>query len=267
MAPVQDVCDFLAGEVLGEMAGNFFGRRKSLENLIDLVFTYAEALRRQAALVDSRAGFLAHLLLEPKAAASFYVAIGVQAPQALMIEGFDRRALPDRFPSALFTADRFRKLFKWAYGALAKTCDEYLHGPADCDTGPDREADPDILASYTLVIKLAERANEEVCRINQEVSPSAVLQSARKLGPLGPYRRQSEEFSPGVACAGFDQKFAFSTVDIQSLSLKAYPELPTAESVAPQIADFCKHFYRTHRQPVREMLAALDNRIRRHQNR
>ena len=169
-----------------------------------------------------------------------------------------------RIPPALFTASRFRRLLNWAYAALAKTCDEYLHGPADCDTDPDGETDADIRPSYQLVIKLAERANEEVCRINREVSPSAVLQSARKLGPIGPYRHQTEEFNPGLACAGLDQKFAFSPVDIRALSLKAYPELPPAESVATRIADFCDRFYRAHRQPVREMLAALAVRIRRH---
>jgi hypothetical protein len=261
MAPVQDACDLLAGEVLGEMAGNFFGRRKALENLINLVLALAEALRFQASAVDGRAGFLTHLLLEPSAAESFYAAIGISSPKPLIVHGFNENALPPDLPSALLPSGRFRKLFKWAYAALEKACDEYMYGPAEPDASQEEEAE--IQPSYHLIMKLAERANEEVVRINREVSPSAVLQSARKLGPIGAYRRHTEDISPGLECAGFDQKFAFSPLDIEAMSLKAYPELPAAQSIARKIDDFCIRFYTAHRQPVRDMLAALSRRIAR----
>jgi hypothetical protein len=261
MAPIQDACDFLAGEVLGEMAGNFFGRRKAVEDLIDMVFAMAETLREQASLVDGRAGFLAHLLLEPSAVTRFYATLEISSPQPLMVQGFDERALPPDIPFSLFAAGRFLKVFKWAYAALEKDCDEYMHGPEKPAAPP--EEGTGIQPSYNLLVKLAERANDEVDRINREVSPSAVLQSARKLGPIGAHRRRTEDISPGVECAAFDQKFAFSRIDFKSLSLKAYPELPAPGSVGRRIDNFCNRFYKAHRRPVREMLAALSDRITR----
>ncbi len=261
MAPAQDACDFLAGEVLSEMAGNFFGRRRALENLIELVSELAAALRPKAAAVDRHAGLLNRLLLDPQSAAAFYAAIGIPAPGALAAAGFDPEALPDRIPAALVPAQRFKKLVRRAYAALQKACDEYLYGPPE--PRPDPEQACGLPPSYHLVLQLAEKANAEVDRINREVSPSAVLQSARRFGSIGPYRRQVEDVCPQMAGGDFDRKFAFARVDIPSLGLEACPELPAPVSVEPQLSRFCDRFYSARRDAVRTMMDGLGAEIRR----
>lgn len=262
MPPIRDTCDLLAGEVLGEMAGNFFGRRKALEDFILLVGDYARSLQALAAGVGERAGLLNFLLAGPPFSHAFYTAIGVRATSTLMGEDFSSRALPSQMPSALFGAGRFKKLVKWAYERLQNACDSYLYGPPDdCRSGADAPELP--TPSYQLVMEMARRANEEVQKINREVSATGVLQTARKFVPSRPGRHSIEGVQPGMSGERLDRAMAFAPVDIASLSLIEFPPLPEIQQVSDRIAAFCRSHYAAHRQVLRSRMNQVARQIRR----
>jgi hypothetical protein len=59
-----------------------------------------------------------------------------------------------------------------------------------------------------------------------------------------------------------DHALAFSPIDISSLSLPVFPDLPEVHRVSAQIDAFCDTLYRDQRKAVRERMSALARQIR-----
>ena len=97
----DDLVNDLAEEVLRDMAGNFFGTRKHLEDKIEFVYQCVAVLRKKETEVTTRAGFLNYLLLTPSFTAEFYRSIHLDSNAFPVEARITPRSLPEYVPSAL----------------------------------------------------------------------------------------------------------------------------------------------------------------------
>ena len=99
----NDLNESLMDEVLGDMADNFFGRRKGIDDMRDLLDRYADSCREKAESAIRRAACFNALLPDPAGGAveRFYERIGVRGAEPLINAGAEIDTLPDRMPFAL----------------------------------------------------------------------------------------------------------------------------------------------------------------------
>jgi hypothetical protein len=160
-------------------------------------------------------------------------------------------------PFAIGFCTRFVKLVCNAYDALQKSCAVYLHGRSKADM----TAIPDpTKAYYYLVLEMHRLVNQEINRINASISPSCALQFAKKFNPQVV---QKEQITGGGTsdARSLDDKLCYTTIDLEALSLKKYPELPEIGAVLPEIKRFCETLCRNHGRKIKEVVADLKSRL------
>ncbi len=257
MGSLEDFSDSLANEVISEMADGFFSRRAELEARINLFHTYVERFRAMERMVVSSAGFLNLLLVDRPGSLAFFKAIGVEDADAL-VESRTPREIPlEKIPSALTAKGRFTKLTLWGYDDLTTSCHEYIHG---CEHKKRREKREDgIDLSYNLLKAMRQLINEEVSKVNANISPTALLQSVRQFDVAAGLKERA--LDAGAGAGELDKRLAFHRIDFDSLGLKSYPELPRGDETREKIRSFCKSHYTTNRHAIKSMLSRLKNRI------
>ncbi|QTA93879.1 hypothetical protein [Desulfonema magnum] len=257
----NDFSDALVEEVLTDAACTFFGARKQMEEMIALFGSFVESLRENEAKVADRAGFLNYLLLGGHAARDFYKFLRVDSPDILLESQFSGAPLPTEIPFAFTKRGEFTKLVLGAYNDLQKVCDEYVNGKADetcCEKNIGK-----ISVYYNLIVSMCDFINEKVRSMNCDMSPSSVLQFAKKFDPGA----EKKACITGGMCFGGDecginQRLAFQPVDLDSLDLKTYPELPKQDKVASEITLFCKTLYSCSKDEIKKRIFDLKEKIR-----
>jgi hypothetical protein len=253
----DDFINPLVEEILTDVAGSFFETRRQLDEKIDLFQSYVQALHRKEAEVRNSAALLNHLLLQGHQAAAFYETLHVEG--SLFTEA--GAVIPQNVqlckPFAIGFCTRFVKLVCNAYGALQKSCAVYLHGRSKADM----TANPDPTKTYYyLVLEMHRLVNQEITRVNASISPSCALQFAKKLNPQ---MVQKEQITGGGASdvRSLDDKLCYATIDLETLSLKKFPELPEIGAVLPEVKRFCETLCRTHGRNIKEVMSDLKSRL------
>lgn len=256
MAISDDFSDPLVEEILTDVAGTFFEKRRQLDDKIDLFYSYVKDLQRKETDVRSAAAFLNHLLLRGRQAPAFYKTLGVEDALFTAAGTEPAPAALAGMPFAFGIRARFVKLVVNAYTVLQKSCGAYLHGHG----GPDPTAQPaPVDVYYDLVLEMHRLVNAEICRVNDSVSPSCTLQFAKRLNPQA---AQKEKITGGgAAVRSLDEKLCYRTIELDALSLKKYPELPETGSVLPALERFCKALYKTHGKDIKAIVTDLHARL------
>ena len=253
----DDFIDPLVEEILTDVAGSFFENRRQLDEKIDLFHGYVQALRLKEAEVQNPAALLNHLLLQGHQAPAFYEMLNVEGTLLSAAGAVAPQNARLCMPFAFGFCTRFVKLVCSAYDALQKSCTVYLHGRSEADM----TANPDpTQVYYDLVLEMHRLVNQEINRINASVSPSCALQFAKRLNPQ---MVQKEQITGGGAsdARSLDDKLCYITIDLETLSLKKFPELPEIEAVLPEVKRFCEALCRAHGRKLKEIMADLKSRL------
>ncbi len=256
----DDLNECLMEDILCDMADNFFGRRKGIDDKRDLLDRYADSCREKADAAIRRAGCLNALLPDSAdgVAERFYAAIGVRDAEPLINAGAAFDTVPDRMPFALTARGRFTALVEWAYDRTARACRAYLHGPPDDEPGPD---EGEIEGYYALVERMVELINEEIRKVNTDMSPAGMLQRVRRLDVEGDQKARIA----GSVYAGYDsgmnRGLQLQPVDFESFQLPKLPELLPLESVSGSIDRFCRDLHDAHKETTRKTLSEVRRRI------
>jgi hypothetical protein len=74
---------------------------------------------------------------------------------------------------------------------------------------------------------------------------------------------QKEQVTGGGAsdARSLDDKLCYTTIDLEALSLKKYPELPEIGTVLPEIKRFCEILCKAHGGKIKEDMADLKSRL------
>lgn len=256
MSSQKSLADSLEQEVLTEMAGTFFGARKNVDDLLEEFKHLVDELRGREAAVFARVHFLRSLLLGREGEDQFFRALGLSGSP--FGQEHSRRPdswRPDRLPFALLPSWRWRLAVELAYAELCKACEAYEHGEYIEDRR--RRGKKTLTVNRQQVLKLAEYLNGRIAKLNQEMSPSSVLQYARSI-------RSSDDMGKGaimneLGAESLDRGLTFAPLDVAGLELWSAPELPKPEGCAEKIRAFCKGFYGPHGAELdRALDVALD---------
>jgi len=244
----------LTEEVLRDVAQTFFGTRKRLDDMIDILEAFARILRKKAALVQRQAGLLHYLLVTDTLAARFYEAVGAGDPGDLSGCRPPDPLPPRQIPFAFSDRGRFVKMVVDQYLFLHRACREYQCSSANPLVDVRREEEACVDAR--LVKAVWELVNQKIREVNEESSPSAVLQYAKGLDARG--EKQSRVAGATVGeYAGMDQKFVYRPIALDQMGLKQFPDLPKLEACRPKIKRFCKSVYPQIRREVGRRLRRL----------
>ncbi len=247
----------LLEEVFTDMAENFFGARKQLENMMELFDTFVDGCRKKEKDVIVKAGFLNHLLLNQTGVRKFYENIRIDMMSILSACQFSENILPEHLPFSLTAKGEYTNMVLWAYNALQEACHEYMYGKYHYDQG--REV---VMPNYRLVEEMCTQINENVRKVNSNMPPGAVLQCVRKF-------TTDSEVNACIAGAAFsdadskiNEKLAFHRIDFNALNLTVYPDLPEEKEVSSKIVSFCKQYYSDHKAEIDRVISGLKKKHR-----
>ncbi|MGD8366559.1 MAG: hypothetical protein PVG78_02865 [Desulfobacterales bacterium] len=244
----------LTDEILSDVAQTFFGARKKLDDMIEILDGFVGALRQKADAVQQRAGLLHFLLVDEQWVVRFYSNLGVDDPGDLSGAGPPEPLPKMRIPFALTGNGRFAATVAELYRRLAKSCREYRCSSAN----PFAEAEnpEEACVDVRMVKAMRELINEKIHAINEESSPSAILQYAKGFDARGEKRSAVAGATAGEY-AGMDQKYVYLPIPVERLGFKRFPELPRLKQCRTSIDRFCKEVYPKIEEEVRRRLFLL----------
>lgn len=254
MADFQSLSDILAREALTDIAENFFGARRDMDDQLERFEHLLAELRAKEDQASRSGCFLNSLLLKGWAVNDFYQAIGV-APEEF--HSHSRCDLAKSFPGVPFavtTRGKYAKLVFSAYEVFQKAVQAFLHGEYYRDP---RTGKMKITAHYQQVLETAVSINARIHDLNSNMSPVCVLQYVKGLDPAVMDKEKIVGLAPAGEGCSIDDKLAFRPIDIESLEDMDRPDLPPAEEVRERIEAFCKGLYAGHKTEIKALLAAI----------
>jgi|GEM_PF-594318 hypothetical protein len=261
----NDFNEPLVEEFLTVMADNFFGKRRELEHLTEVFYSYVEMLRKREKEVRDKAGFLNYLLLDAKLSPDFYRSIHrsihLEVPEMPSEIKIPDEILTLKTCSAFTVKGEFVKFVLHAYDLLQKASDEYNNGKHDSELADEGEEAEKGDVYYKLLVNMCNVINEKVKKVNTDMSASSVLQFVKKFDSAS---EQAENITGTMFSkydCNLDEKFAYCPIDFDSLRLKVFPELPRKIRVESEITAFCRSVYSDNKEDIKKRISALKAKI------
>ena len=255
MSNIKDFADQLQQDVVSDMAESYFGARKDLEDMINAFGVMVGEFRSMADRLSVAAATLHALLLDPETARDFYIALDV-LPSCIP---FPEEAPPvldlGPIPFALTLKGRYAKCVIRAYDQLQKVSDEYLNGRYFND--PELPGRKRLTIHYLRLRALSEHINEEVRKVNEDISATGML---RYVKGMDPDKTEREQLMGNVCLAEggeLDKDMCFSPLDFDSLELPVIQDLPPLREVRDAIREFCYMLSSTRRDDVERIVNDL----------
>ncbi len=260
MAYLDDYADALREETLREVADNFFGARKGVEDEKELLAGKIAALNDEAQNVLDLAATLHAMLLDEETVYDFYTGLGVRPGPFLRWVEPSRARLAEPTPWGLTFGSRFSRLVLSLYTRLREGVKTYLHGRYVAD--PRQPARKTLSLNYDTVCQWVDSVNQRIAQVNTNQSPSCVLSFAKGLEPEIMDRERLTEATLGGWACSLDAELAIRPVNVVALGLKFLPELPDPEAVRRWISRFARELCRPRGAEVRAALATLQGQDR-----
>jgi len=251
----SDYADDLKHELLSEMAGSFFSRRRRLEEHLEAFNTLREKVSRQGLLALARWRTFRGLLLS-----------GAPADQFLRELGFDPTTLatfPEHTeihfrvfrPLALTAAGRYRKAVLAFYEGLRKELENYNEGGYAPDARDPRRMRR--LPGYEHLMSVGQTLNAEIKAVNACQCPTDMIQFTKSLDPT---RQEQEHACGGIAMGDacrLDRELSYKPLDLGALGVPQLPTPPLLESIKGTLSDLAAALHKTNPQAADAALAAL----------
>ena len=259
MCPGKDLGDYLVEEVLTDLATNYLGERKEIEDQVKLFGDYVTDLARQAKTVTKRIGMLNYLLLKKEYREDFFNTIAVNTKELPAVAGeVYADVMPDVLPHAITMKTKYIRWVTTVYDGLQKAVSAYMEGETDYQAFSEEKNSRKLKTNYSMVIHMAQLINEKITRANLKRSPASVLQFARSLD-LG---KAEKERVTGAMSSDYeerlDRKLVLKTINIENLPLRTFPKMPQTQTVRKKIAAFCKHRFKSDKKDISRMLGRIE---------
>lgn len=253
MDDIKDLSEALSEEVLSEVADNFFGARKSIDNSIDFFNEKVVQLSHKLDEVRNRSVFLRCLLLSPENYKCFWEYLGVSFEDPKLPEEYSCKNFNEGQSFSITLKGKYIKCFRSAYIGLHNAIEDYIFGRYI----KTPEGKKILTVNRTDLEKLCALINLKIDKINKDVSPSGVLQFTRSLNPEVLEKEKIGACEGGMCCK-LDNDMKFSKIDFQSLGLYNVPLIPEEKNVSGKISKFCGDIYSHNRELIREMLKGFN---------
>lgn len=254
MSDLRDFANQLQQDVVSDMAESYFGARKDLDDMIAAFHVMVNDFKTMVPKLSQAAARLHLLLMDRQTARDFYIALDI-VPSCIPFNDDSPKPFFDTLPFAFTQRGRFERTVCRAYHLFQQTADEYLNGKYFDD--PDVPGRKRLTVHYIRLRALAEHINEEVDRINKDMSTTGTLRYVKRMDPV-----QSElELAIGEACliegCDLDEEMKFTPIDFEGIQLPVVQDLPPLSKVKPVIIDFCKEIYPSRKEDIKKALLFL----------
>ncbi len=259
MSNLDGFASDLVNEVLSEMADNFFGARKRMDDHLERFDKLMGKLRSLEQQVELQAGKLHFILGGAAQAKQFYLLLGIKQGEP----GFELTNGPapciDKFPRAFTPQGRFTRLVLSSYAALQEQTDAFMNG--NHQPHPDQAKRLVLSLHFKQLKAYSEEINKAIEKMRQEMPVSSAIRYAK--GFADPAQVDKERVT-GAHCQlplgknqGLDASFAYQTIDFSAYGIRKYHDLPSVDQVKPLILTFCRKLYATEKATVVKTMAAL----------
>lgn len=250
----EELSNILSDEVISEIAENFFGARRHLDDLLEGFQNLVRKLKDIELLVKARFGVLHHLLLRGAEARAFYQALGLDPALADYAKpGLLRPTVSPGF--ALSLKGRYTATVQAAYVEARSEAEAYMHGRSYVDAH-DR-GKRKISANYVQLRELSASINQVMERVNRNLTPSGVLQYVRTFDVEERARERVVGSPEEGYAANLDKGLAFQPIRFETLGVSELPEMPEPAAVAATIRSFCARVCAAEGSQVETLLKEL----------
>ncbi len=261
MSNLDDFASGLVNEVLSEMATNFFGARKRMDDHLEHFEKLVNELRSLQLQVEQLADNFHFLLGGIGRSKQFYTLLGVKQgePGFEFAEGIAPRI--ERFPRAITQRGRFTRLVLDSYAALQKEADAFINGRHQ----PHPKQPNRIILSlnFRQLKKFCKEINKAIEKMSQEMPVSSAIRYAQSFA--NPAQADKERVT-GAHCllplgkegdTGLDASFAYQPIDFSAYGFREYCDLPSVDQAKPVIRAFCRELYANEKATVIKIMAAV----------
>lgn len=247
MSKLDYLSEEMAEETLREAADTFFGRRKRLDQELEMLHRQADQLREKSGLALEKARSLNYLFPDEDSKKLFWDRLGLGDS---VYSGLDRQwSEKNRPPGALTMKGRYRKCVLSLYDDLSSLVHDYVHGRYI--DHPEIKGKKIATPSLSNLKAWAEKINKEIEEVNSCSKPDDVLAFARRMDISESAKRES--VGSGLEYR-FDDELCFSPLDFSSLGMDELPVLPGDKKDYKNIASVLELVYKEKKDQVRAVL-------------
>ena len=262
MSPIKDIGDMLVEEVLTDVATTYLAERKEVEDQIHLFGGYVSKLAQKEETLIQLVSVLNYLLLKKEYAEQFFQSIHIEPNAFIAVAGkLYPDVLPEEMPRSFSMKRKYIRLFLAVYDKLQKVAAAYMEGNQDHQIFSEEKNSRKIDINYKMVMHMAQLINEKITLLNKKKSPSSVLQFARSLNT----EQIEKERVTGAMSSDYEErlnaKLVLKTIDMNTLSIKTYPELPETRKVRNKIVSYCKKRFKSDKMDISQLIRNLKNVI------
>ncbi len=241
----------LHAEIMTEMAENFFGRRRNLEDRLDQFYRLVVRVRRvgMETLVKWHTFF--RLLLCDEGVKSLFTSFGAVPSDILWYCQNVSELRPMRRPLALTGLGRYKKTVGRLYEVVRQAAADYNHGTFAPDPLDSRKKRA--IPGYEQVREMCEAVNVEIRAVNEGQSPLCVLSFAKGLDPEC-VQRENIAGATMADAQKIDRDLAFVPIAFEDLGLPYLPDLPPLSEVQDRLDALCASLYESRKPEVTTLL-------------
>jgi len=253
VSSMKEFADNLQRDVVSEMAEHYFGARRDLEKMIEVIDQWVGELKQMEKRVLAAAGRLHHLLLEDEVVREFYIALDILPSCVPPYDSSPPEPVVEKVPFAFTLKGRWTKCVRQAYAKLQAEVDEYLNGRYFSDEQGRKR----LTLHYLRLKAMTEYVNDQVERVNKDLAPSEALRYIRNMDSENLSKEKFvDPCVPEEGC-GIDDQLRFRPFDFHSFGLLEIQDLPHPDKVSQDIAAFCDAVYARRKDEIRQLMGKL----------
>lgn len=250
MSRFDEFADNLQQEVVSEMAEAYFGARKNIDDMVDVLEQWAEELRRWKPRLEKSAGRLHCLLLNQRLVRDFYITLDI-LPACVPQGTSSEEEFQKPGPFAFSFRGKYIKAVLDAYDDFQRLADIYLNGKYY--ENPDEKGRKRLTVHYIRFKAMLEYVNMEIEKVNSRMNTEDTLRYLKQMNPEMSEKEKVLDTCSGSLCA-FGVDTEYRALELETYGLLQIQELPGREKVRNEITAFCKALYGEKKEEIKALL-------------
>ncbi|WP_147821488.1 hypothetical protein [Salidesulfovibrio onnuriiensis] len=254
MSRFDEFADSLRAEVVSEMAETYFGARKNIDDMTEVLEQWARELRIWIPRLERAADKLHVLLLDERTMHDFYVALDVLPSCVPFPAGGERANLFDKLPFAFTARGRYAKCVLKAYWEFQRLVDEYLNGRYSSQ--PDEGGRKRLSVHYIRFKEMFEYVNKQIEKVNARMATGDTLRYLKQMDPEYTEKERVLEACVGESCA-LNVEAEYKPMELAGFELPEIQELPPVGRVRDEIKAFCRGVWERRGKEIQRLLSEI----------
>ncbi len=257
MAALKDLSNALTDEFLNDMATNFFGARKDIDDTLEYFESLSGQLLEQIEDIHKSCALLRLVCFGEDGYNEFCKCAGIDPSLFNIPSGTEPTTFTDKPSFSITNKGEYIKWVSLAYHQLAHSVEKYMHGIV---TSSKADQGRKIRSLNRIDFYLfAEDINAKIVKVNTNSTPSEVLKFTKSLDPVA-VAKQNITGCVGPECDIIDNDMAFKTINIEELNFPEFPDLPADEKIPSFVCKFCSKMYAKNKSEVKSLLKKLNTK-------